>query len=161
MKTLVKPTKPFMLMLEGGNMEPLRPSLVVQSAFMQSKIAAGEVEVLMSEVPDEVTDADFLKTYKETVKKDKNGKPVEGATPDEDLAVSSFKSEIPGLVKKAKGEERAEEKAAAEAEEAEEAARAAAEAQATADAAAVSAKAAGASATKSSDAAATATSKGK
>jgi hypothetical protein len=66
MKALVKPRKPMVLVLAGGNMEAFRPSVVVYSDYVSARVASGVVDVQAGELPDSATDADYLKFYKES-----------------------------------------------------------------------------------------------
>lgn len=79
MKILLKTTGSFMLVdpQTGDEMQHNRPSLVGQSNFVQSRTAIGQLKVLSNEVPDTLTDADFLKFWNDSDK-------------DEALAVQSF-----------------------------------------------------------------------
>lgn len=82
MKCLLKPTTPFMLMLEKGEVvEAHRPSVVSVTATVQTRLASGKLKLIAPDLPDTANDADFLKFWRE-------------AGRDEALAIDSYLSQF-------------------------------------------------------------------
>lgn len=82
MKIIAKPTGAFMLILAyGETLMPHRPSVLTCDDFVQSKIAAGMVKVIESDLPEEATDLEYEKFWEESNK-------------DEALSVQSFVSKF-------------------------------------------------------------------
>lgn len=81
MKLLVKVTGPFMLVDPSTKCEvsPDRPSVVVSSNFIETRLAVGQLKVLSNELKEVATDVEFGKFWME-------------ASGDSDLAVESFLS---------------------------------------------------------------------
>ena len=65
MKLLVKTKNILLLGMNGDVYEPHRPTLVRNDAFCQAKIAAGVVQVLHGNIPEEATDAEWLNYFLE------------------------------------------------------------------------------------------------
>jgi hypothetical protein len=61
---------------------PSRPSVVTYTAFIQSRVASGQLVLVAANVPDSMTDDQFLDFWK-------------GSERDEALAVQSFESAYP------------------------------------------------------------------
>lgn len=79
MKLLVSTTGPFMLIdaQTSDELQHNRPSVVRISNFIQMRSGLGQIKMHCNEVPDELTDKDFLKFWEESGK-------------DEELAIQSF-----------------------------------------------------------------------
>ena len=101
MKLLVKTKNLLLTTMMGEIMYPHRCSVVGNSAFLQGKIARGDVAVV-EQLPDEAKDSDWEKFLLES--KD-----------DHDLALASFKSFLAGETEESQADAEAAEKAAAEA----------------------------------------------
>ena len=81
MKSLLKTTSPIHLVdpCNGQEIHWNRPTVVVHTSFIDSRMSAGDLKLINAEVPDEATDEDFLKFWKDSER-------------DEELAVASFVS---------------------------------------------------------------------
>lgn len=66
MKLLVKTNNVLLLGINGDVYEPLRPSVVRNDSFCQTKVAAGVVTVLKANLPEQATDAEWAKFYAES-----------------------------------------------------------------------------------------------
>lgn len=79
---IVKPTGPYCYMdtHKGQFIESHRPSLVELSPFVETKIANQDLKLLVTGLPEEATDEEFVKAYIASGNK-------------EDLAVASFAAE--------------------------------------------------------------------
>lgn len=83
MKCIVKPSTPHMLVLDFGEVvHPTRPSVVTYTAYVQSRVASGQLTLVAAKIDDSMTDDQFRKFFRES-----NG--------DEELAVQSFQSAQP------------------------------------------------------------------
>ena len=65
MKILVETSGPFHLTDPSNGNEALfdRPCLMAVTGFISQRLAIGQLKVLLPEVPDEITDADWLKLW--------------------------------------------------------------------------------------------------
>lgn len=92
-KVIVKPLKGTGLLNTNGDwLSHMRPSVTILSALLQQRIGSKEFRVVASELRDEATDAEFLKTLKES---DGN----------ERLAIESFESQFSEDAMKSETEE--------------------------------------------------------
>lgn len=87
MKHIVQATKPIALMDPNNGQEiEQKPSLIVHTQFVAVRVGLGEVKILVADVPEEATNAEFQKFIVE----------AEG---DYELAIESFMSQYkPELV---------------------------------------------------------------
>lgn len=70
-KMIAKPRTPFMLILDGGEtLEDYRPSVVTPSDYLLTFQMKGSIEVLAPEIPEEATDAEFLKFWLDSDRND-------------------------------------------------------------------------------------------
>lgn len=82
MKMIVESTGDFMLMdvITGAVVEPDRPAVVPEGAFVANQVAIGQLRILHTGLSDDATDAEFAGWL--------------AAAEDRDLAIASFASKF-------------------------------------------------------------------
>lgn len=84
MKVIAKPTGPFMLVLDRGEvLFSHRPSVVTMTDYLEMRVVKGEIKVLTAkdDLPDTASDSEFNQFW-------------EDSNRDDDLAVKSFASKF-------------------------------------------------------------------